>query len=54
MIDTAEVYANGKSEEEIGRVIHELGLRRTDLILTTKLYGGVRPGPNQNGLSRKQ
>lgn len=53
MFDTAEVYANGKSELEMGRVIQELGLRRTDLIITTKLYWGTRKGPNQSGLSRK-
>ncbi|KAF8971880.1 voltage-gated potassium channel beta-2 subunit [Flammula alnicola] len=54
MIDTAEVYANGKSEEEIGRVIKELGLRRTDLIISTKVFWGVRQGsPNDSGLSRK-
>jgi len=53
MFDTAEAYAKGKSEEEMGRVIKELGLRRTDLILTTKLFWGVREGPNAGGLSRK-
>lgn len=37
-----------------GRVIKELGLRRTDLIITTKLFWGVRGGPNDGGLSRKQ
>lgn len=34
-----------------GGVIKELGLRRTDLIITTKLFWG---GPNDRGLSRKQ
>lgn len=37
-----------------GRVIKELGLRRTDLIISTKLYWGLRGGPNDGGLSRKQ
>jgi voltage-dependent potassium channel beta subunit len=53
MFDTAEAYAGGKSEEEMGRVIKELGLRRTDLVITTKLYWGLRSGPNDGGLSRK-
>lgn len=53
MFDTAEGYAAGKSEEEIGRVIKELGLRRTDLVITTKLFWGSHPGPNSMGLSRK-
>ncbi|KAF9440935.1 Aldo/keto reductase, partial [Macrolepiota fuliginosa MF-IS2] len=53
MIDTAEGYASGKSEQEIGRVIKDLGLRRTDLVITTKLYFGTRKGHNDTGLSRK-
>ncbi|KAG6813710.1 hypothetical protein H0H92_008118 [Tricholoma furcatifolium] len=54
MFDTAEVYASGKSELEMGRVIKELGLRRTDLVITTKLFWGTRKGsPNNSGLSRK-
>ncbi|TFK95257.1 NADP-dependent oxidoreductase domain-containing protein [Pterulicium gracile] len=53
MFDTAEAYAKGQSEVEIGRVIKELGLRRTDLIISTKLFWGLRPGPNDSGLSRK-
>lgn len=54
MFDTAEAYAKGKSELEMGRVIKELGLRRTDLVITTKLFWGLRGGPNDGGLSRKQ
>ncbi|KAF9055747.1 voltage-gated potassium channel beta-2 subunit [Panaeolus papilionaceus] len=53
MIDTAEVYAGGQSEKEIGRVIKELNLRRTDLIISTKIFWGPRSGPNDSGLSRK-
>lgn len=53
MIDTAEEYSQGRSEEEIGRVLKELALRRTDLVITTKIFWGVRDGPNQSGLSRK-
>ncbi|KAI5893618.1 Aldo/keto reductase [Schizophyllum commune H4-8] len=53
MFDTAEAYASGKSEIEMGRAFKELGLRRTDLIVTTKIFFGVREGPNQRGLSRK-
>lgn len=54
MIDTAEGYAAGKSETEIGRCFKELGYRRTDWIVTTKIFFGVgRKGPNDVGLSRK-
>ena len=37
-----------------GRVIKELNLRRTDLIISTKIFFGTRSGPNDKGLSRKQ
>ena len=37
-----------------GRVIKELGLRRTDLVISTKIFWGPRTGPNDRGLSRKQ
>jgi len=54
MFDTAEGYADGNSELEMGRVIRELGLRRTDLIITTKIFFGTRKNnPNGTGLSRK-
>ncbi|GJJ13131.1 hypothetical protein Clacol_007381 [Clathrus columnatus] len=54
MFDTAESYENGNSEIEMGRAIKELGYRRSDLIISTKIYWGVREGPNASGLSRKQ
>ncbi|KIP04320.1 hypothetical protein PHLGIDRAFT_93610 [Phlebiopsis gigantea 11061_1 CR5-6] len=53
MFDTAEGYASGNSEIEMGRVIRELNWRRTDLVITTKIFFGTRPGPNDKGLSRK-
>lgn len=53
MFDTAEGYAKGRSEIEMGRVIRELGFRRSDLVITTKLFFGTRSGPNDTGLSRK-
>jgi aryl-alcohol dehydrogenase-like predicted oxidoreductase len=53
MFDTAESYANGQSELEMGRVIRELNLRRSDIVVTTKLFWGTSPGPNAWGLSRK-
>ncbi|KAJ3478769.1 hypothetical protein NLI96_g9534 [Meripilus lineatus] len=53
MFDTAEAYARGQSEIEMGRVLKELKLRRSDLVITTKLFWGLREGPNDGGLSRK-
>ncbi|SDM26742.1 Predicted oxidoreductase [Nonomuraea maritima] len=48
-VDTADVYADGESEELLGRVI---GRRRRDVLLATKLIAPVGPGPNDQGLSR--
>ncbi|KAH9945083.1 Aldo/keto reductase [Epithele typhae] len=53
MFDCAESYAGGQSEIEMGRVIKELNLRRSDFIITTKIFWGTRRGPNDMGLSRK-
>ncbi|KAF7368655.1 putative voltage-gated potassium channel subunit beta [Mycena venus] len=53
MFDTAEDYSKGNSEREMGRVLKELNLRRTDLVISTKIFWGLRGGPNDEGLSRK-
>jgi aryl-alcohol dehydrogenase-like predicted oxidoreductase len=37
-----------------GRIIKELKFRRSDIIVTTKIFFGTRKGPNDTGLSRKQ
>lgn len=37
-IDTANVYAFGTSEEYIGRAIKELGIKREDVVLASKVY----------------
>ncbi len=50
--DNAEVYADGESEVLMGKVIRRSGWRRSDLVVSTKLYWGG-PGPNHQGLSRK-
>ncbi|KAG2425192.1 hypothetical protein HXX76_013945 [Chlamydomonas incerta] len=50
--DNAEVYANGEAEVIMGQAIKDLGLRRSDLVLSTKVFWGG-PGPNDRGLSRK-
>lgn len=55
MFDTAEGYSEGNSEREIGRVIQEMGWKRSDLIITTKIFfgDGSSKEPNSKGLSRK-
>lgn len=52
--DNAEVYAGGKSEEIMGRTVRELGWPRESFVISTKLYWGLRDGPNtKNTLNRK-
>ncbi|CAE6440935.1 hypothetical protein ACGC1H_003649 [Rhizoctonia solani] len=55
MIDLAESYSKGESEREIGRVLEELSIRRSDLVISSKIFFGQanRKGPNDKGLSRK-
>ncbi|KAF7378146.1 Voltage-gated potassium channel beta-2 subunit [Mycena sanguinolenta] len=53
MFDTAEAYARGQSELEMGRAVKELGYKRSDLVISTKIFWGPRDGPNGTGLSRK-
>src|SRR4051812_34522583 len=52
-IDTANVYSEGMSEELTGKAIQNLGLKRDDLIVATKVRGKMGPGPNEIGLTRK-
>jgi 1-deoxyxylulose-5-phosphate synthase len=50
--DTANVYSDGTSEEIVGRALKEL-TRREEVVIATKVYQRMRPGPNGAGLSRK-
>lgn len=52
-IDTANVYSNGLSEELTGKSIRNLGLKRDDLVIATKVRGKMGEAPNEIGLSRK-
>jgi aryl-alcohol dehydrogenase-like predicted oxidoreductase len=52
-IDTADVYHEGESEKLTGEAIEKLGLKRSDLVLATKVRGRSGPGANDVGLSRK-
>lgn len=52
-VDTADVYHEGLSEQRLGDAIRELGLKRDDLVIATKVRGRVGPGPNALGLTRK-
>jgi voltage-dependent potassium channel beta subunit len=50
--DNAEVYADGDAETVMGRVIRRAGFKRSDLVLSTKIFWGGE-GVNDRGLSRK-
>ncbi len=52
-LDTANVYSFGLSEQLTGAAIRELGLKRDDLVIATKVRGKMGEGPNQVGLTRK-
>jgi aryl-alcohol dehydrogenase-like predicted oxidoreductase len=51
-IDTANVYAAGKSETLLGQALKTLGLPRRDLIIATKSTGTMDETPNGRGQSR--
>ena len=50
--DNAEVYAGGKAETMMGKVVKKAGWKRSDLVFSTKIFWGG-DGPNDSGLSRK-
>jgi 1-deoxyxylulose-5-phosphate synthase len=50
--DTANAYSRGTSEEILGRALREL-TRREEVVIATKVFFPMRPGPNGGGLSRK-
>jgi voltage-dependent potassium channel beta subunit len=50
--DNAEAYAYGAAETVMGNVLKKAGWKRSDLVISTKIFWGGR-GPNNQGLSRK-
>ena len=50
--DTADVYSAGTSEEITGRWLGEMA-DRDEIVVATKVFNRMRPGPNGAGLSRK-
>lgn len=50
--DNAEAYSSGEAEVMMGKVIKKAGWKRSDLVLSTKIFWGGK-GINDRGLSRK-
>jgi len=50
--DTADMYSDGASEEVLGRAIRDFA-RRDEVVIATKVFYPMGPGPNDRGLSRK-
>jgi aryl-alcohol dehydrogenase-like predicted oxidoreductase len=48
-IDTANSYNGGEAEIILGKI---LGKRRADLVLASKFFNPMGPGPNDSGMSR--
>ena len=51
-IDTADVYNVGRSEELLGHSLHHLGIRRSSVVIASKVSGKMGAGPNERGASR--
>ncbi|MDE2239525.1 MAG: aldo/keto reductase [Rhodospirillales bacterium] len=51
-IDTADVYSMGQSERLVGQALKNLGVKRSDIVLATKVFGEMGTGPNDRGASR--
>jgi len=51
--DTADVYSRGASEQVLGTLLRQLGARREEVVIATKVFNPMSDHPNDSGLSRK-
>ena len=51
-IDTADVYAGGRSEEITGQALKNLKIARDGVVVATKVFGETGPGVNTRGATR--
>jgi aryl-alcohol dehydrogenase-like predicted oxidoreductase len=51
--DTANVYSDGRSEEIVGKALRDFAASRDSVVIATKVFFEMGPGPNEGGLSRK-
>ncbi|MFP2927093.1 aldo/keto reductase [Pyxidicoccus sp. 3LG] len=52
LIDTADAYSEGSSEQILGRALRSLKVRREDVLVATKAFMSMGSGPNARGASR--
>ena len=50
--DTADVYSFGESERRLGQAFKNLGVKRSDVVIASKVFGRMGPRPNDAGASR--
>jgi len=50
--DTADAYSRGASERIVGKLLKEMAPRE-EVVIATKVFATMGPGPNDRGLSRK-
>ncbi len=51
-VDTADTYSGGNSERITGQALKNLGVKRDDIVVATKVFGDTGSGPNRRGSSR--
>ena len=51
--DTANVYADGRSESMLGQALRNLGVARDEVVIATKVGSPMGEGPNSRGCSRR-
>src|SRR2546430_16926941 len=51
LLDTADVYAGGASEQIIGKLLHDV-VPRSEIVVATKAFGRTGPGGMGRGSSR--
>lgn len=52
VFDTADIYSMGDSEEMLGQALRDIGVKRSDVVVASKVYGEMGSGPNDRGASR--
>jgi len=52
LIDTADAYSQGQSEQRVGEALTALGLDESRMLVATKVRLRTGPGPNDVGLGR--